>query len=330
MSDLRSIAVPDPLAHFRRFALDDAMLLFDRDTGWNALCDGPETLGLRMRAPRVVQFGITNRCNLACTFCSRDLAADSTWTSESAFTMLAGLADAGVLEVAFGGGEPCLFRGFAGLVRRLHDETPLAVHFTTNGMALTDTGLDAIRGCFGELRLSLYDDNDWRTRVRWLAERGERFGVNFLVTPARLSSLELTVLELVALGCRDVLLLSYNGTDGCLHLTRAQSAELAHRVASLARALRDRTTLKLDVCYGERMEPVPRLFDRRDCGAGREFIVLTSDRKLQPCSFHHVAIPVTSAADVLEVWRSRRGELAGAARDPGCARVPGYGLWEAS
>jgi len=48
-----------------------ALLLFDRDTGLNVLCDGPETLALRPVAPRVVQFGITNQC--ACSFCSRDL-----------------------------------------------------------------------------------------------------------------------------------------------------------------------------------------------------------------------------------------------------------------
>jgi hypothetical protein len=69
--------LPPALAGLRRFPLDGALLLFDRDSGLNALCDGPETAELRQIAPRVVQFGITNRCNLACSFCSRDLAAES-------------------------------------------------------------------------------------------------------------------------------------------------------------------------------------------------------------------------------------------------------------
>jgi hypothetical protein len=51
------------------------LLLFDRESGTNVLCDGPETAHLRQRAPRVVQFGITNACNLACSFCSRDREA---------------------------------------------------------------------------------------------------------------------------------------------------------------------------------------------------------------------------------------------------------------
>jgi len=47
--------------------MDGALLLFDRATGMTAVCDGEETAHLRMRAPREVQFAITNACNLACT-----------------------------------------------------------------------------------------------------------------------------------------------------------------------------------------------------------------------------------------------------------------------
>jgi MoaA/NifB/PqqE/SkfB family radical SAM enzyme len=326
VDDAASVPVPAPFARLRRFPLDGALLLFDRDSGTNVRCEGPETAHLRQRAPRAVQFGITNRCNLACTFCSRDLEARSDWTADSAFTVLAGLAAAGVLEVAFGGGEPWAFPRFEELVCRLHGETPLAVSFTTNGLALTPRRLEAVRGRYGQCRVSLYDDNDWRRTVARLADAGARFGVNYLVTPERLPSLETVVLELLTRGCRDVLLLSYNGADRALHLSPEQARGLARRVALLGRALTGRCHLKLDVCWGERMEGVPRLFDRADCGAGREFLVLTSDRKVMPCSFHHVAFPAASAEEVMAVWRGRREALASASRLPGCARTPGYGL----
>jgi hypothetical protein len=146
------------------------------------------------------------------------------------------------------------------------------------------------------------------------------------VTPERLPSLETGVLELVALGCRDVLLLSYNGQDRGLHLGLEQARELARRVGLLGRALAGRCHLKLDVCWGERMEGVPRLFERSDCGAGRDFLVLTSDKKVMPCSFHHLAFPAGTAADIMAVWRGERHALASASRLPGCARTPGYGL----
>src|SRR5262245_50150589 len=104
---------------FRAFELDGAVLYFHPPTGTNVRVATPATRGARRRAPRVVMFGITNACNLACAFCSRDRRRDSLWTAASAAETLRGLARAGTLEVAFGGGEPFAFRGFAELVAEL-------------------------------------------------------------------------------------------------------------------------------------------------------------------------------------------------------------------
>lgn len=311
---------------FRSFPLDAAFLLFDRDTGTNILLDGPETDALRMQAPRSVMFGITNKCNLACTFCSRDLDADSAWTADEAFALLSGLADAGVLEVAFGGGEPFAFRGFESLVARLYDETPLAIHATTNGLLLTRERLGILRGKLGELRLSLYDNNDWRSTIALLVGEGIRFGVNLLMVPERLPELEALVLEILALGCRDILLLSYNGPNEALHLSSTQNTDLADRVALLHRALGRRARISLSVCWGDRMAPVPRLLERAGCGAGRDFVVLTSNKRMMPCSFHHLSFPIGAAADVLTVWRNRAEDLASPSTISGCARLSDYGL----
>jgi MoaA/NifB/PqqE/SkfB family radical SAM enzyme len=310
----------------RTVPLDGALLSFDRDTGLGALSDGPETAHLTQRAPRVVQFGITNACNLACDFCSRDLHARSEWTIESAFTVLAALAEAGTLEVAFGGGEPLVFKGFTSLVRRLHAETPLAVSFTTNGTRLDDAMLDALRGCVGQIRVSLYDDNDWRTTVARLASRGVRFGVNLLVTPARMPVIEAMVLELFTLGARDVLLLGYHGKDASMHLSSAQDAALGRSVRLLARACPG-LRLALDVCFGSRIAGVPTAHlgvARTDCGAGRDFVVVTSDRRVLPCSFHGDGFPMANAEDVLRIFSRERARLSAAIDDRGCMRrVPG-------
>lgn len=305
----------------RRFSVDGALLLFDRDTGVNALCEGTETAHLRQSAPRMIQFGITNSCNLACTFCSREIAARSDWTNAEVFSILSELSNYGVLEIAFGGGEPWLFPGFAALVCQLYDETQLSVNFTTNGLGLTADRVASIRGKYGQLRLSLYDNNDWPQRIAMLVEQRARFGVNYLVTPERLPSLESTILELCELGCRDILLLSYNGYDQSMHLSTAESRDLSSRITTLAKALATRCQIKLGVCWGEQMQAVPRLFNKSDCGAGRDFIVLSSEKTVQPCSFHQLAFPVRTAADVMAIWNNNRAELLSAALVPGCART---------
>ncbi|MDB4930886.1 MAG: Coenzyme synthesis protein [Myxococcaceae bacterium] len=320
------VEVPAALASMRRYALDDALLLFDRRTGLTAVCDGPETRGLRVRTPRVVQFAITNACNLACAFCSRDAAAASGWTAADAFALLRDLAARGTLEVAFGGGEPLAFKGFAGLVQRLSEETPLAVSVTTNGALLSAAAVDALAPFVGQVRVSVYDDVDHRPALAALAARSVRFGVNWLVTPARLDAVEAFALGLYDLGCRDLLLLSYNGHDRALHLSRDDSDALARRVRGLALALRGRMTVKLDVCWGERMEAVPQLFGARACAAGREFVVVTSDRRVSACSFHHRSFAFADADDLLRVWHDERDALASPAEQPGCARAADYGL----
>lgn len=311
------VVIPPEYRPWRAHPLDGALLWFHPSTGTHVRWDAPATRGLRRRAPRVVMFGITNRCNLACGFCSRDLAMGSEWSAESAFEVLSGLAREGVLEVAFGGGEPLVFRGFDELLARLAAETPLAVHFTTNGTLLTEERLSRLRGNVGEIRLSVYDDNPWAERVAMLAGSGVQFGVNLLVTPARIPGLPDLLGRLAALGCRDVALLSYVGPDPHLHLDAPDEKRLREIIAkSPVRA-------RLSVCFGDRLDPVPRLFDGvdGDCGAGVDFLALTSDCKVKACSFQDHAVPARTAVDVMNVWRARRPELLGATSRAGCARA---------
>lgn len=320
------LPLPPALRGLRRYALDGALLLFDRDTGLSALCDGPETAHLRRRAPRVVQFALTNECNLACSFCSRPAGAPSEWSAEEILALLRGLDAAGTLEVAFGGGEPLLFPDFVDLVRELHASTRLAVSATSNGTRLTPAVLEALAPCLAQLRLSVYDDVPSRPLLSRLRASRLRWGVNYLVTPARLEGLESAVFSLLAQGCRDLLLLAYKGHDASLHLTPAQSEGLARRVAVLHRALGARLALKTDVCWGERLDAAPRLLEEGPCAAGYDFVVLTSDRQLSPCSFHPLRLPGRTAQEVLDAWSARREALGAPSPEPGCARLADYGL----
>ncbi|WP_437570861.1 radical SAM protein [Sorangium sp. So ce542] len=310
-------AIPLPSRdELRPHALDGALLWFHPRTGTNVRWDGAETRRLTRRAPRVALFGITNRCNLACSFCSRDLEAGSEWTVDGAFDVLSGLARRGLLEVAFGGGEPLAFAGFDELLTRLAERTGLALHFTTNGTLLTERRLRALAPHVGEIRVSVYRDTPWEDRLELLAAAGVTFGVNVLATPAQLPSLPALLARLAQLGCHDVALLRYVGLDPDNHLGPEGERRLAAIIAdSPVRA-------RLSVCFGDRLEPVPRLFEGvdGDCGAGLDFVTITSDRTLKACSFQKRGAPVRSADDVLAAWSAERARLLGPAPLPGCAR----------
>jgi MoaA/NifB/PqqE/SkfB family radical SAM enzyme len=165
---------PGPRDRFRAHALDGAIQYFHPRSGTHVRITGPETRHVRKVAPRVVMFGITNACNLSCSFCSRDKDRASRWTLESAFAVLRDLAQAGALEVAFGGGEPFEFPRFHELIARLHEETALALNVTTNGTRLDRAGWAPFVGRFGQVRVSLYGDRVWRRCAEVFAATGQR------------------------------------------------------------------------------------------------------------------------------------------------------------
>lgn len=105
---------------FRAHPLDGALLYFDRTTGTSVQLEGPAYAGSTRRAPRVVQLGLTNRCNLHCGFCFRDRTLKGAWTSADILAWAKALAELGVLELGFGQGEPLVFPDrFPALVRTL-------------------------------------------------------------------------------------------------------------------------------------------------------------------------------------------------------------------
>jgi hypothetical protein len=322
-----------PRDRFRSYALDGALQYFHPRSGTHVRVAGPHTRHVRKTAPRVVMFGITNACNLACRFCSRDPRRDSRWTVDSAFEVLRDLSDAGVLEVAFGGGEPFAFPEFGALIARLHEETPLALNVTTNGTLLDGATWAAFAGRLGQVRVSLYGDTVWRRCAELFATTGQRWGANILVDDAACATLASTLADLAAAGCHDVSLLGYVGEPA-----RVLSPRGRRELADIA--LASPLPCRVSVCFGASLD-VPRLmagFDNDgDCGAGSDFITVTPDQRVQSCSFQDAGFPGTTAAEILCAWRSQREALARPSPRSGCARhleqiapapLPEIAIWQ--
>lgn len=303
---------------WRAHPLDGKLLLFERDTGLNVLLEGEETAQFRRIAPRALLIAVTNACDLACPFCYRDLDARSEWDYASLLDFCQQADQWGVMEVAFGGGEPLLFPRWAEFIAELYATTRLSVNFTTNGTRLTADFLREIAGKYGQIRLSLYDTNNWRATLQLLAESGARFGVNWMITPPVVADFESQLAELIARGVRGILLISYKGSDRALHLDAADRARLSAHLNAAYERLGDQVQFKLDTCWD--LPDVPRLFTSDDCGASDAILSITSDKRVKPCSFHHLGKPFASVDDLRLYWEEQR-----AARIPaliaGCTRV---------
>ena len=131
--------------------------------------------------------------------------------------------------------------------------------------------------------------------------------------------------ELLALGVRDFLLVSYKGADPALHLDAGEYQRLAGFINGIYRQLGTQIQIKLDACWGNALPNVPRLFVEDDCGAGDAILSITSDKRIKPCSFHHLSIPFDTIDEVRAYWE--RVRLAReTAHIAGCARLPNRGI----
>lgn len=296
----------------RLHVLDGGLLSFDRTTGSNVLVATEATRHLVRHAPRTLQIGLLTACNLRCSFCYRDTEAPSRWTYDELVALCHGAADWGVIEVAFGGGEPFLFRRFPELVEEIHRTTPLGVNVTTNGTFLTRELADRLRGVISEYRLSIYDDNDWAERLELL--RGHPVGANWLVTPANVALVVPRVLELQKRGARNVLLLGYKGDDVSLRLDERGFAQLARSIAML-----EGLPIRVDICWYPHLRDLPYLFVRTDCGAGDESLMLTPDKQVQAYSFAKARVPFATLDDLKSLWSVMRTERPHA-ETGGCTR----------
>lgn len=318
------------MANWRAWPTDGKLLMFDRDTGCNQLLSGEETAHLVQKAPRSIQLALTNACDKSCSFCYRPEKARSMWTFDEVLDFCHFCEDWGVLEIAFGGGEPTLFPRLPELLKRIWTETKICSNLTTHGLNLTDKFLQEIHGHYGQIQVSVYDEDPTLEIIELLVRNQSRFGLNYLVTPARARTLEVDIHQFVNAGVRDFLLLSYKGNDTSMHLSPREVAMFDESLSRLHERYKSRVGFKVDVCWGNRLKKTPQLlYDGGDCLAGNDSISISSNKKILPCSFHgDGGTPFHSHQELRELYQSARLHQV-PIDDAGCARRPGHGLAQA-
>jgi MoaA/NifB/PqqE/SkfB family radical SAM enzyme len=110
---------------------------------------------------------LLNRCNQACPMCEVRGGPDVALSLEDLGRAARALRGMGVTVVELSGGEPFLRRDLPEVIRLL-DATGLLYTFNTNGTAIADPGLAALRAGRGLLQVALSLDSLDRERYRLL------------------------------------------------------------------------------------------------------------------------------------------------------------------
>ena len=179
----------------------DGTHLFDRNTGLNILLDDeiPHS-DIWTKSPRQVSIALTNICNLKCTHCYApkskaflDKNIVKQWMKE--------LDLAGSFGIGFGGGEPTLHPDFYELCQFGHNETSLAMTFTTHGHTLNDSLVSLIENCIDFTRVSMdgvgktYESirgcsfDKFLEKLSFLKGR-VNFGINYVVNSQTIKDLD--------------------------------------------------------------------------------------------------------------------------------------------
>lgn len=320
-ADQALVAWPEPAA----------LLHVDRAMGRRAIAAGARRVGSEdtvpgaLSAPTEAHLAVTDRCPVACTGCYLSAGPDRAPTEPTDLReQLRALADAGVLEVAFGGGEALLRDDLLALAREAR-ALGMVPNLTTSGFGLTARRAGQLAEVMGQVNVSLDGIGDtyaesrgWDgaglglTAVRRLRQAGARVGVNTVLTRPLVDAtgaLEALGAAVAAAGAHEWQWLRFKptGRGAAAWATLAPSPDALAALWPRALALESATslTLRWDCALAPFLTPHLAAPDRaarlgvHGCPGGERLFARSASGGWAPCSF----APGTPTADPVAAWR---------------------------
>lgn len=128
--------------------------------------------------PELLDVSITNYCEHGCEFCYRQSNIDGKHIAfEDMRNIVEQAKDAGVLQIALGGGNPNQHPQFVEILK-LTRENGIVPSYTSNGEGLSDEILSATKEYCGAMAISLYPPYD---KVEELSDHIKSYGIKLNV-----------------------------------------------------------------------------------------------------------------------------------------------------
>ncbi len=306
----------EPFGAWVRLEAPPAVLALDRE-GVRALgLDGGARWaeGAGASLPIEAHLSVTGRCSVGCEGCYLDARPDGFEPpGDVLLGRLDALAAAGVMTVAFGGGEP-ITREDLGLLADAARAKGLLPVLTTSGLGLSRAKAERLKS-FAQVNVS-YDGSEGdyavvrgvdgargaEAAIRLLADVGIRVGVNVVLTSGTLAGLPATLSRARSLGASEAQLLRYKpaGRAASLeYLSRRLTPEQVLAFPAMLRALTlehapSGFSLRIDcsmvpfLAGDAELYASPELLARAGvfgCEGGQALASVKVDGSVAPCSF---------------------------------------------
>lgn len=287
--------------------------IYDRITGTHVLMDEIITPSEKIHiGPRVMSIALTNLCDSHCYFCYAPKTLDSL-KPEYVYDLCQAMDTIGVLEVAFGGGEPTLYPDLSNLCKDIWNSTNLGISITTNGNNLTRKLIDDFVGNISIVRFSIDAMEPLYSQIRGHSISGivDRisyiknkipFGINSVINNNTIGHLDAILKFAINYGAENILLLpQIENSKFVLSETdwtklekwiNQNWREFPLEISSLARPF-----LNCPFLFNSEYEP-------RLC-----YWHISADRKIRETSYYGSGTAICDGSQLIEFFEKQKKEL---------------------
>lgn len=166
--------------------------MFNKNTGVFIRCEYrgyPEPFWDKT-GPELLDISITNWCDKGCSFCYKNSNINGKHMNYEDFEeILRQAKEAGVFQIALGGGNPNQHPNFIEFLKLSKEKYGIIPSYTTNGRGMTKEIIKATRKYCGAVAISMHDPYDeFKENLNLLIENKIKTNVHYLLTSKTLDN----------------------------------------------------------------------------------------------------------------------------------------------